>query len=65
MQQTIIVAFSMGTFPVVVKEAMKLAGLPAGDCRRPVGNLSAEERERLRVIVEEALAAPRGGVAVA
>lgn len=48
-------AFSMGTFPVVVKEAMKLAGLPAGDCRRPVTNLSPEERERLRAIVEEVL----------
>lgn len=48
-------AFSMGTFPVVVKEAMKLAGLPAGDCRRPVMNLSPEERERLRAIVEEVL----------
>lgn len=56
-------AFSMGTFPVVVKEAMKLAGLPAGDCRRPVMNLSPEERERLRAIVEEVLEAKAQSVA--
>ena len=51
-------AFSMGTFPVVIKEAMKIAGLPAGNCRRPVGNLSAVERDQLRAIVEEVLATP-------
>ncbi len=44
-------AFSMGTFPVVIKEAMKIAGLPAGDCRRPVGSLSEQEREQLRLLV--------------
>jgi 4-hydroxy-tetrahydrodipicolinate synthase len=45
-------AFSLGTFPVVIKEAMRIAGLPAGDCRRPVTNLSPAEREQLRQIVE-------------
>ena len=49
-------AFSMGTFPVVIKEAMKIVGLPAGNCRRPVSNLSAEDRDQLRRIVEEVLA---------
>ena len=50
-------AFSMGTFPVVIKEAMKMIGMPAGECRSPVGPLSAEEREKLRKIVTEARAA--------
>ena len=50
-------AFSMGTFPVVIKEAMKIMGMPAGECRSPVGPLSAEEREKLRRIVLEARAA--------
>jgi 4-hydroxy-tetrahydrodipicolinate synthase len=50
-------AFSMGTFPVVIKEAMKIAGMPAGECRRPVGPLSEAERERLREIVLAARAA--------
>ena len=49
-------AFSMGTFPAVIKEAMQIAGLPGGMCRRPVGGLSEEEREQLRRIVTETLA---------
>jgi 4-hydroxy-tetrahydrodipicolinate synthase len=52
-------AFSMGTFPVVVKEAMQIAGLPAGGCRRPVTALSAQEREQLRGIVESLLTVQR------
>lgn len=43
--------FSQGTFPVTVKEAMMLQGLPAGPCRKPVGPISAEKRERLRGIL--------------
>ena len=49
-------AFSMGTFPAVIKEAMQMAGLPGGVCRRPVGPLSEQEREQLRGIVAECLA---------
>jgi len=44
--------FSQGTFPVVVKEAMMLRGLPAGPCRRPVAPLSEEKRLKLRAILE-------------
>lgn len=44
--------FSKGTFPVVVKEAMTLQGLPAGPCRRPVGPLSEEKRKELRKVLE-------------
>ena len=43
--------FSQGTFPVIVKEAMMLQGLPSGPCRKPVGPISAEKRERLRGIL--------------
>lgn len=43
--------FSAGTFPVVVKEAMTLQGLPAGPCRRPVGPLSEARRSELRDIL--------------
>jgi 4-hydroxy-tetrahydrodipicolinate synthase len=39
--------FSAGTFPVVVKEAMTLQGLPAGNCRRPVLPLSDAKRAEL------------------
>ena len=43
--------FSKGTFPVIVKEAMTLQGLPSGPCRRPVGPISEEKREMLRGIL--------------
>jgi 4-hydroxy-tetrahydrodipicolinate synthase len=43
--------FSKGTFPVVVKEAMMLEGLPSGPCRRPVGPLSEENRKKLKSIL--------------
>lgn len=43
--------FAAGTFPVVVKEAMMLQGLPSGPCRRPVGPLSEAKRGELRGIL--------------
>ena len=43
--------FSQGTFPVTVKEAMALQGLPCGPCRKPVGPISEEKRVKLRRIL--------------
>jgi 4-hydroxy-tetrahydrodipicolinate synthase len=40
-------ALGLHTFPGAVKEAMRMAGLPAGPCRRPVGPMPAEAREKL------------------
>ncbi len=54
-------AFSLGTFPAVVKEAMGLAGLPAGRCRRPVGPLSVEARYKLAEVIESLRAAGYAG----
>lgn len=49
------VAFGLGTFPVVVKEALAMMGLiPDGRARRPVGPLNEETRARLRTILKEA-----------
>jgi 4-hydroxy-tetrahydrodipicolinate synthase len=45
------VAFGLGSFPVVVKEALELIGIPAGPCRGPVGALPAEKREELRQVL--------------
>ena len=45
--------FSQGTFPVTVKEAMMLQGLPSGPCRKPVGPISEEKRERLKAILKD------------
>ena len=35
------------TFPSMMKEALNLIGLPAGPCRRPVGPVPPEAREKL------------------
>ncbi len=50
-------AFSLGTFPAVVKEAMELAGVHAGPCRAPVGPLDAAARAQLRAVLEPLRAA--------
>ncbi len=45
-------AFSLGTFPAVVKEAMNMAGLPGGRCRAPVGALDSAARTQLQAVLE-------------
>jgi 4-hydroxy-tetrahydrodipicolinate synthase len=47
-------AFKIGTFPAMLKEALVMQGLLASAaCKRPVGPLSAEERTHLRAVLEE------------
>lgn len=46
-------AFRLGTFPVVVKEAMRLINRPAGPAKTPVKPLSEESREKLKKILKE------------
>ncbi len=46
-------AFNLGSFPVVVKDAMELLGLPAGKCRAPITSLEGAPRERLIAILTE------------
>lgn len=41
------IAFGLGTFPVVVKEALELIGIEAGPARLPVGPMKPEKREEL------------------
>jgi 4-hydroxy-tetrahydrodipicolinate synthase len=45
-------AFTLSTFPVVVKEALEVLGVCRGKCRGPVGPMPAAAREKLRGIVE-------------
>jgi 4-hydroxy-tetrahydrodipicolinate synthase len=45
-------AFALHTFPAVVKAAMEMTGLSAGACRRPVGPLPREAREKLEAALE-------------
>ena len=47
-------AFSLGTFPAVLKTGLELLGLPAGPPRAPVSPLTADERERLRSVLAKA-----------
>ncbi len=45
-------AFGLATFPSVVKEAMRLAGMRVGRCRRPVGAMPAEARAELALVLD-------------
>jgi 4-hydroxy-tetrahydrodipicolinate synthase len=44
-------AFSWGTFPVVIKEALDLMGMEGGPARAPVGPMSDEKREQLTEVL--------------
>jgi 4-hydroxy-tetrahydrodipicolinate synthase len=46
-------AFGLGTFPVVVKDAMNMIGVPAGPARRPLRSLTGEARDKLRQVLEQ------------
>lgn len=46
-------AFTWGTFPIVIKEALDMIGLPAGPARAPVGPMDEPQRDRLRQLLVE------------
>ncbi len=45
-------AFSLGSFPVVLKEALNLIGVNVGTTRLPIKPLSTENRTKLKTILE-------------
>ena len=47
------VATNMGSFPVTLKEALKLIGHDCGDCVKPILPLHEEQREKLRKVLAE------------
>jgi 4-hydroxy-tetrahydrodipicolinate synthase len=47
------IAFGLGTFPVVVKEALTMIGIDAGPAIPPVGPMTPENREKLRKILAD------------
>lgn len=47
------IAFTIGTFPAVIKESLELLGIEAGPCMDPVGPMSGAEREKLRGVLEQ------------
>lgn len=48
-------AFALGSFPVVVKEAMAMIGLPVGPAAAPIAPLTDDERRQLRTAVDGAV----------
>jgi 4-hydroxy-tetrahydrodipicolinate synthase len=46
-------AFSLGSFPVVLKEALNLLNIRVGKTRLPIQPLSEEKRKQLKKILEE------------
>lgn len=46
-------AFTWGSFPVVIKEALDLMGLEGGPARSPIGPLAPEQRQRLKDVLED------------
>lgn len=46
------IATNMGTFPVVLKEALKMIGHDCGDCVKPIQPLNEEQRLKLRGVLE-------------
>lgn len=47
------VAFNLGSFPVVIKDALNLLGIPAGDPIRPIGHCTEPNLGKLRAILEQ------------
>ncbi len=45
------IATNMGSFPVVLKEALKLIGHDCGDCVEPIQPLSNDQRDKLRGVL--------------
>jgi len=46
-------AFSLGSFPVVVKEALNLIGINVGSARAPIKSLSEDKKEILKSVLKE------------
>ena len=45
------IAFTLGTFPAVIKESLRLLGIEAGPCIEPVGPMTTEEKAKLRNVL--------------
>lgn len=47
------IATNMATFPVVIKEGLRMIGREAGDCAAPILPLNEAQRDKLRLILGE------------
>ncbi len=48
------IAFGLGSFPVVMKEALNMIGLPAGKCRKPILPINEDAKAELKKILKDA-----------
>lgn len=46
-------AYSLSTFPGFIKEALRLVGIDAGVALKPVGAMSDENREKLKLVLQK------------
>lgn len=46
-------AFTLGTFPAVIKESLTMMGIEAGLCMPPAGPMTTDERSKLRTVLTE------------
>jgi 4-hydroxy-tetrahydrodipicolinate synthase len=46
-------AFSLGSFPAVIKESLQLLGIRVGPCMEPIARMGEKDRQRLRDILRE------------
>jgi 4-hydroxy-tetrahydrodipicolinate synthase len=46
-------AFSLGSFPVIMKEGLKIRGIDVGNALKPIKPLTVEAREKLINILKE------------
>ncbi len=46
-------AFTIGTFPAVIKESLTLLGIEAGPCMKPSGPLTQRERDQLSKVLTD------------
>ena len=44
-------AFTLGSFPAVIKESLELLGIEAGPCMGPISPMSPDERAQLRTVL--------------
>jgi len=45
------IAFTLGSYPTVIKEALSLIGIDTGPCLRPIGEMSPSEKAELKKIL--------------
>jgi len=46
-------AFNLGSFPVVIKEALEMLGIPAGPARPPISPLSEGKKKELKDVLKK------------